>query len=82
MTAIIDDQDGRTDLYYDARSNLVAMEGPSQVQTAFDYDANSNLTTIYHEVNLIFDGNGDLPIGGDVGLCIALRGRWRRFHDL
>jgi len=50
----------RTDFWYDGYQRLVAMRDPESIETAFAYGANHNLTTVYHDVELILDGNGEL----------------------
>lgn len=50
----------RGDMWYDGYHRLVATRDPEMIATAFSYDANHNLTTIYYNVDLVFDEQGNL----------------------
>lgn len=60
LTSVRDPLDGLTERFYDWRDRLIALRDAEGLATGFGYDDNNNPTTVYHDVELSFDVEGNL----------------------
>ena len=60
LTIVRDPLGGQTERFYDWLDRLVAIRGPEGLSTGFGYDDDNNLTTVYHDVLLTLDAEGNL----------------------
>jgi RHS repeat-associated protein len=60
LTAVQDPLGETTERFYDWRDRLVAVRNPEGLATAYGYDDKNNPTTIYHDVSLTSDEEGNL----------------------
>ncbi len=60
LTAVRDALGRETERYFDWKDRLVAVHDPEGLATGFGYDDKNNLTTVYHDILLNFDAEGNL----------------------
>jgi RHS repeat-associated protein len=60
LTTVQDPLGKQSQRYYDWRDRLVAVQDPEGLATGYGYDDKNNLTTVFHDVDLIVDASGNL----------------------
>ncbi|HEX3554612.1 MAG TPA: RHS repeat-associated core domain-containing protein [Thermoanaerobaculia bacterium] len=64
LTTVQDPLGKQSQNFYDWRDRLVAVRDPEGLATGYGYDDKNNLTTVYHDVSLTLDANGNLTSFG------------------